>query len=455
MRWLLVASVTFLSLAIRLYQIGRQSYWLDEMFSLNVAMVPDLKALFWDNHPPLYHVLLKPWVALFGTSETATRSLSAIFSALGTGYLALWGTQKGKLYGVSLALIHCILPVSIVYGQETRMYALFELLSIIQVTAFLDLCDHPARQRAIRRFSWVTLPLLATHYLAFLLLAIELGILLLRFGTRSYRKLLLGIAALAGGIAIYFSLTFESRFLLWQNLKYAYEPESRSPFPVLKSLLLGSPYAAPLIFGLLLPSVRTFRNKRHSRSLDLAAIFAGAILVAWVGSLIFHKSIFLDRYFVFLIPVVLIFIVESIHEMNRFGDKKWLLVLPFLVLTAVNTPSAFQVRKAPWRQFARMTEGDHSSIVLTTRSLALRYPYFQNRNTDVESLLNTASPPDRIAELLKSHETVWIVENFFGGIAYMGDLKDELIRRGFKVSDQTLQDEESEPLLIMKITMKP
>src|SRR4051794_21682692 len=69
------------SLVLRTRAIG-DSYWIDEGLSVGIAshplaQIPGL--LHQDGSPPLYYVLLHGWMALFGTHESATHTLSLVF----------------------------------------------------------------------------------------------------------------------------------------------------------------------------------------------------------------------------------------------------------------------------------------------------------------------------------------------------------------------------------------
>jgi uncharacterized membrane protein len=63
-----------------------QSLWDDEATSfliskLNLSQIVQAVAVG-DFHPPLYYCILHYWVALFGASEVAVRSLSVLFGVL-------------------------------------------------------------------------------------------------------------------------------------------------------------------------------------------------------------------------------------------------------------------------------------------------------------------------------------------------------------------------------------
>ena len=57
---------------LRIYQLGSESLWRDEISSATVAQLPLAQIVenrSSDVHPPLYYFLLHYWVALLGSSE--------------------------------------------------------------------------------------------------------------------------------------------------------------------------------------------------------------------------------------------------------------------------------------------------------------------------------------------------------------------------------------------------
>src|SRR5215216_5415036 len=78
--------------ALRVYQLGAESVWLDEAFTIKLSLHPPagiIEETSKDVHPPLYYFALHYWMLLFGDSEAGARLLSALF-----GVLALVATYK-------------------------------------------------------------------------------------------------------------------------------------------------------------------------------------------------------------------------------------------------------------------------------------------------------------------------------------------------------------------------
>ncbi len=118
--------ILLLAAALRFFRIGSQSLWADEGNSAAMAGRPlaEIAArAAADIHPPLYYWLLHFWVRLFGDSEAALRSLSAVW-----GILLVWLVYQigSRLFdrrtGLIAALLAAVNPFLIYYSQEARMY---------------------------------------------------------------------------------------------------------------------------------------------------------------------------------------------------------------------------------------------------------------------------------------------------------------------------------------------
>jgi len=164
-----LAAVLFLLLAayaLRLYRLDAQSLWWDEGISLHLA-TSSAAGIVLDRlgniHPPLYFFLLKGWLALVGVSPFTGRYLSvlagllqvALVWALAAGSLPLWGRvrergvarQEDKTLSLTLsqgarghvawpwlaAGLMLLSPLSVIYSQEIRVYALLPVVYLIML----------------------------------------------------------------------------------------------------------------------------------------------------------------------------------------------------------------------------------------------------------------------------------------------------------------------------------
>lgn len=81
------------------------------------------------QHPPLYYVLTRIWVGIFGDDLATLRALSALFGILSIFSVYWWAHelfQDRPAAGVTVALF-AVSPFFVLYAQEAREYALWTL----------------------------------------------------------------------------------------------------------------------------------------------------------------------------------------------------------------------------------------------------------------------------------------------------------------------------------------
>lgn len=169
----LFAVVLALGIFFRVTHVGQKLYWHDEVYTsvrtLGYTGDEIEAALFtgqlttpqdwlryqqrdpergWDDtlyalsthpeHPPLYYLLLRGWIGLFGTAIAAIRSLSVVFGLL--CFPALYWLCRElfteRVGPVALAL-WAVSPVHVLYAQEARPYSLWMLLTLLLTAALL------------------------------------------------------------------------------------------------------------------------------------------------------------------------------------------------------------------------------------------------------------------------------------------------------------------------------
>jgi len=147
--YMLVFLILVLSLVLRLVNIN-QSLWLDE--AIGAIAVRDFsytgivtEFMRFDNHPPLYYLVLKLWTDIFGYSELSLRLPSVIF---GVGTVALvyliakrMVAKSVILYPILSAIFLATSPFHIYYSQEARMYSLSAFLVSLVFYLFLKLTN--------------------------------------------------------------------------------------------------------------------------------------------------------------------------------------------------------------------------------------------------------------------------------------------------------------------------
>lgn len=232
--------------------------WLDEALTVDISRLPVgliPGALRRDGAPPLFYVLLHYWMALFGQSDLAVRSLSGVFSCA-TLPVAWVAARRlgGSKAAVAVVLVLASSPFAIYYGTEARMYAM---------VGFLVACGIVAVQRALERprpgnvvaIALCTAALLYSHYWAlYLVAATALWALWLAWRgperlRRSGRWMLL--ALVVGGLS----------FIPWL------------PIFIFQAEHTGTPWAEPADFAAMVNAVSSFAGGGTNQGRVLGLLF--------------------------------------------------------------------------------------------------------------------------------------------------------------------------------------
>lgn len=170
----LLVVVFLLAVAVRVI-FSQSVLWLDEAQTVAIARLPlstIAGALRHDGSPPLYYWLLHAWLAVFGISVFAARSLSVLLSIL--TWPLLWLVTRataGARPAAVAAAFAASSPFAIFFATEARPYAL---------TGFLTALTALLLSRLLTSASWLcaagaalaTSALLLTHYWCAFLIAV-------------------------------------------------------------------------------------------------------------------------------------------------------------------------------------------------------------------------------------------------------------------------------------------
>ncbi|MBE2319908.1 glycosyltransferase family 39 protein [Solirubrobacter sp. CPCC 204708] len=260
------------------------SYWIDEGIAVGIAS-HDLRdipgALGQDGNPPLYYLLLHGWMVLFGTTEAATRALSLVF-ALAAIPASFWaGTRVfTRRAGVLAAAGAAGAPFLTYYAQETRMYSLVVLLSILASASFALAFVRGERRHVAWLGVWLAL-LLYTHTWA-LFLVTAMGAVWLHLWRRREVEPRDGVR-----LAILLAVAY----LPWLPVvlfqaEHTAAPWAERPSPLLLLIIPGGLFghvALPLL------AIAVFFAVRRLPPVDravrmLLGVAIGTALLAWLAS---------------------------------------------------------------------------------------------------------------------------------------------------------------------------
>ena len=311
-------------------------FWIDEGLSVGIASHPLLDipgVLRQDGSPPLYYMLLHVWMDLFGRTEEATHSLSLIF-ALASIPAALWAGWSlfGKRAGLVAAGLAALNPFLTSHGQETRMYALMVLLSLLATAAFAHAFVH-RRRRYLVAFSVLLAAMLYSHnWSLFFGVGAAAALLYLIRGAEDGRPLLRdGVLAFGGAALLYApwipSLLFQVRHT---GAPWAEAPSIDKLTGDVAGLFGGpGPAVALLLGGGLGLAVILDRRRSPERNAVVSVLMVGvlALVCAWILSQ--ASPAWTGRYLAVALGPLLIAAAAGLSRAGRLGLVALALVAVF------------------------------------------------------------------------------------------------------------------------------
>jgi hypothetical protein len=317
--------LTLASLYLRTRFIGA-AFWIDEGLSVGIAQhaLTDIPGLLQqDGSPPLYYMTLHVWMNMFGSTEQSTQSLSLVFALLSVPG-AYWAAGRvwGRRAAWFAAFVAALNPYMTGHGQETRMYALMSLLSILATGCFLRAYVLRDR-RFVPVFGIALAAMLYTHNWALFFGAAAAGIVVAFIWreTEGRRGLIrdgligFGIAALAYAPWLP-TLAYQSRHTAapWSNEPGTYEPTRQ-----LSRVLGGYGPAMVLAFGAGLGIAAIWQRRDAVRERKLvvasAALVIGIVLLAWVGSQL--TPAWTNRYFAVVLGPLILLAAGGVRHATR------------------------------------------------------------------------------------------------------------------------------------------
>lgn len=388
-------SITWLALAVRVINLSGDSFWFDELWTLDAAgaHVATIAAGQDVNNPPGYLLMAHGAVQLAGNNEYALRFPSALAGALTIPLVYVTGSVLlSRRVGVWAALLLALSPFHIRYSQEARAYAV-QALFAMWGTASLLLALVRERRLHWLGFGLATVLGAYAQFSAFIVLGCQLvfaglyGLIERARRTWSTRRLLQAAAggtlalALAGALyAPYFSAAWAG---VSGNLGGSGWAGNWSGVTIFDRL--GAAYyafgaenaiVAALVGGLavigLARAVLQRRIDQVSWLLISVLLPFGVIAVAGVARAPLAKNVF------FVLPPYLIaaaggldFIVGKIHrsigqsaQANRAASVVAGVVVMALALAAVPTEHARS--EEDWRSIAAYVQqvGGHAPVIV-------------------------------------------------------------------------------------------
>jgi 4-amino-4-deoxy-L-arabinose transferase-like glycosyltransferase len=419
----LLSLVLAVSAVLRFYRLGDAPLWIDETFGLRFAEVPlsGLWADATDIHPPLYYSLQRIWL-LFGRTEFAVRSLSAVLGVLGVLLTYKIGCAVGRRStGLLAALLLGVSPTHIFFSQTARPYVALITAATLSVLGALRLIQSKPTAALLSRgnagcllayVAGTTAALYLHNTAALLPVLVNLVVLPWWFlHLRSDRRFLAvwalaNVAVLAlwswwlPVLATQTTKELQGFWLArpaWQDaLEMAATVNGQTYLGVEINPLPWAPlFVAPLVVLALLGALKA---RMRWRAALLVAISAGVPLLTYILS--FRTPIYLHRTLLWSIPSFLTLVSLGVGALGGLRWKRGRVIAAAAVLGGLVSalPSYYgRPIEEPWDDLVRVVQqsaGPGSLVLFCTADLEIPFSYYAERSGLQLPTLAIVRPPE-------------------------------------------------------------
>lgn len=210
---------------LRLWNLGAQSLWIDEIFTWQTASPHG--PLTWIDvvsnlNSPLVSAFAHGWMQLFGDSEFALRLPMAVAAVVLVPVMArLAGRIVGDAAVLPAAWLTALSPFVTWYGQEFRGYIFAILFAALALTALLEAQEKGRRRDLLRLAAWTALGALSNMSVVLLVPVFAVALAVSPApgrGRWAWPLLYVGLVALALAPWIMFHLVQRLGWLEWGRL---------------------------------------------------------------------------------------------------------------------------------------------------------------------------------------------------------------------------------------------
>jgi len=392
--------ILILGAALRIYNLGIESLWYDEVSSVDQAL-RDLPSLFYKFHlSPLYFLILKYWIRIAGASEFALRIPSVIF---GVGAIFLIYKLSVALFnervGLLSSFILSISPFHIFYSQETRHYALFVFLTLLSITLFLKILKNKVPGINLYISYGVSTILLLYTTLWGIFVVVVQNLFYLQKVTQKKRWVITQIIIFIiflGWLVPFFMFIFENKEYLKACIDWIQRPDVSSLAETFKTFSFGGSRCGGWDFfinpkeiwpsqGLLyILGFLFISGELSSRSVNSGNIlFINLWLFIPIVSLFLCSfvfcPIFMIRYLIFVSPAYYILVAKGIDRIrNYLCQVVVILTITILTLPSLDTYYTKEL-KINWKEAINYVEtriGRDEIIVIAPAHTSQMFSYY-------------------------------------------------------------------------------
>ncbi len=332
-KWMLVAAVllTLVAFGLRIHNLSLDSFWIDELITIEQSTRGFGRILNVRDHPPLLYLLTKASIFTFGETEFTVRLPSVMVGLLTIPLLIAFGRAlKRPLAGILGAILIIFSPFHIRHAQEARHYAFLLTFSLASYLILYMAMKKPSIVRWIGFGLAATLNLY-THYGAFIVLAVQsiliAGWSLSMIIRRHYRSLIFPLCAASTVVLLYviqlpqlyraFNRTFANNGSVAFNTQADLMSWLKNLYPALST---RSHLLAPVLLALCLIGIGTLLYRRDWFNFIFFLLGLGLPLILIVVSGADRTSN--PRYVIYLLPYYMLLVAIALSEFLSWLNRR-------------------------------------------------------------------------------------------------------------------------------------
>lgn len=414
-KWIIL--ILLLASFLRFFNLGFQSLWLDEIYTMNISSPNQTWATFHkelikrEGFPHLYFVLLRFLYFIFDYTPFVARSFSAVTGIAGVYAIYLIGKELySSKIGLFAALLLSVNSYHILMSQDARPYTFYALaatLSFYRLVVFLK--NHTIKNAVL--YGILTGLMLNTNFFAWINVFSQSIIILffIAITERNNRFELFKTAIISGAIAVFlFAINYEKFFILLKaKVFWVKPPNPDSASNILKTFFGNSEIIGFLTLLLILFYLfNLFQNSEekkwnYNNIISNKLLFSFLILFGWFAiffSFLFLKSYgkisyLLTRYFISVLPVFFILLAISINFIK--GQTVQIIMIFSVVFFSLSNIFIVQKyytipNKPQFREVSSFVMSKNKTLEKTYTSQKYWFDYYFNKKATNIKLENIA-----------------------------------------------------------------